>query len=192
MEQNLERAAARQAARRRLIAERLALAPEMRARLAAALAERLAALLARLPGDTIGAYWPIKGEFDPLPLIGRLAEAGRIVALPAAVAADAPLEYRVWQPGDAMEQGRHGIPEPRRRRLVRPDILLIPLVGFDEACHRLGYGGGYFDRTLAALAPRPLSIGVGFEAALLPTIDPGAHDVALDFIVTDARLRERG
>ena len=89
-----------------------------------------------------------------------------------------------------MERGAHGIAEPRERDLVRPEILLVPLVGFDEACHRLGYGGGYFDRTLAALTPPPVTIGIGFELGRLATIGPQAHDIALDFIVTEARLRE--
>jgi 5-formyltetrahydrofolate cyclo-ligase len=189
MAQVSEREGWRRGERRRLIALRLALAPEERQRCAAAIEQNLAELLSKLPGPTIGFYWPIKGEFDPLPLAERFGRAGRIIALPAAIAPDAALEYRAWQPGDAMEPGQHSIPEPRERRLVQPDILVVPLVGFDEERHRLGYGGGYFDRTLAALSPRPVTIGVGYEAALLPTIYPQAHDVALDFIVTEAELR---
>ena len=181
----------RRAERARLIAARLALAPEERRQLSAAIEQRLTALLQRLGSRVIGAYWPVKGEFDPLPLAGRLIAEGRSVALPAAMAKDSPLEYRAWQPGDAMEEGRHGIPEPAQRRLVKPEILLLPLVGFDEGLHLLGYGGGYFDRTLAALSPRPISIGVGFEAQRLDTIHPRPHDVTLDTIVTEARLREK-
>jgi 5-formyltetrahydrofolate cyclo-ligase len=184
-----EREGWRRGERRRLIALRLALPPEERQRCAAAIEQNLAGLLAKLSGGTLGFYWPIKGEFDPLPLAGRLGKEGRSNALPAAIAPSAALEYRAWRPGDAMEPGRHGILEPRERRLVQPDILVVPLVGFDHARHRLGYGGGYFDRTLAALSPRPVTIGVGYEAALLPTIYPQPHDVALDFIVTEARLR---
>ncbi len=189
MEQAAERKGWRRGERRRLIALRLALAPAERRRCAAAIEQNLAELLARLSDGTIGFYWPIKGEFNPLPLAGRFVKEGRIIALPAAIARGAALEYRAWRPGDAMEPSRHGIPEPRERRLVQPDILVVPVVGFDEERHRLGYGGGYFDRTLAALSPRPVTIGVGYEAALLPTIYPQPHDVALDFIVTEARLR---
>jgi 5-formyltetrahydrofolate cyclo-ligase len=184
-----ERESWRRGERRRLIALRLALAPEERQRCAAGIEQNLAELLAKLSGITIGFYWPIKGEFDPLPLAERFGMAGRSIALPAAIAVGAALEYRAWRPGDAMESGRHSIPVPRERRLVQPDILVVPLVGFDEGRHRLGYGGGYFDRTLAALSPRPVAIGVGYEAALLPTIYPQPHDVTLDFIVTEARLR---
>jgi 5-formyltetrahydrofolate cyclo-ligase len=180
----------RRSERARLIALRLALAPEERRRSSAAIEERLIALLQLLPGRTVGLYWPVKGEFDPRPLAQRLIGEGRAAALPAVIAAGAPLEYRRWQEGATMERGSHGIAEPRERELVRPDIVLVPLVGFDEACHRLGYGGGYFDRTLAALAPRPVTIGVGFEAGRLATIGPQAHDVSLDFVVTEARLRE--
>ncbi|HUC64815.1 MAG TPA: 5-formyltetrahydrofolate cyclo-ligase [Stellaceae bacterium] len=184
-----ERESWRRAERRRLIAHRLALAPEERQRCAAAIGKNLTELLAKLSGATVGFYWPIRGEFDPLPVAERFGKAGRVIALPAAIAPDAALEYRPWRAGDAMEAGRHSIPEPRERRLVQPDILVVPLVGFDQGRHRLGYGGGYFDRTLAALSPRPVTIGVGYEAALLPTIYPQAHDVALDFIVTEAQLR---
>lgn len=189
MAQVSERESWRRSERQRLIALRLALAPEERQRCAAAIEKNLAELLAKLSGTTIGFYWPIKGEFDPVPLAERCGREGRIIALPAAIAPGAALEYRAWRLGDAMEPGRHSIPEPRERRLVQPDILVVPLVGFDEERHRLGYGGGYFDRTLAALSPRPVTIGVGYEAAVLPTIYPQPHDVALDFIATEARVR---
>ncbi|HWI27487.1 MAG TPA: 5-formyltetrahydrofolate cyclo-ligase [Stellaceae bacterium] len=180
----------RRGERARLIGLRLALTPEERQRASAAIEERFWALLARRPGRIIGLYWPVKGEFDPRPLAERLAATGRAAALPAVTGAGAPLEYRRWQEGAPMERGAHGIAEPRERDLVRPEILLVPLVGFDEACHRLGYGGGYFDRTLAALTPPPVTIGIGFELGRLATIGPQAHDIALDFIVTEARLRE--
>lgn len=173
--------------RDRLIALRLAAAPEQRRRWSEAIEQRLARRLESLPGATIGAYWPVKGEFDPLPLAARLIAQGRTVALPAVVDRRGPLEYRVWRREAAMETGRHAIPAPKARDVVRPDIILAPLVGFDEARYRLGYGGGYFDRTIAALEPRPIAIGVGFEAARLPTIFPRTHDVALDIIVTEAR-----
>ena len=181
----------RRAERARLIGARLELAPEKRRQRSAAVEQRLATLLKRLGTRILGAYWPVKGEFDPLPLAGRLIAEGWRVALPAAIAKDSPLEYRAWQPGDAMENGRHGIPEPAQRALVTPEILLLPLVGFDDGLHRLGYGGGYFDRTLAALSPRPIAIGVGFEAQRLDTIHPRPHDLTLDAIVTEAQLREK-
>lgn len=176
----------RRAERRRLIALRQALDPAERQRRSAAIEARLVTLLALLPAGTVGLYWPVKGEFDPLPLAERLNKDGRSLALPAIAAPDAPLEYRRWRPGAAMEKGRFGIPEPQTGETVRPDIMLVPLLGFDAARHRLGYGGGYFDRTLAALDPRPVTIGVGFEAGRLATVQPQPHDAVLDFIVTEA------
>jgi len=177
--------------RERLIAARLAVAPEERRLWCAAIERNLAELLATLPGRTIGAYWPVKGEFDPLALADRLVAQGCTVALPAVVDRKDPLEYRRWRRGMEMEAGRHDIPAPKARDIVRPDILLVPLVGFDAANYRLGYGGGYFDRTIASLTPRPVTIGIGFEAALLPTIFPHADDVALDVIVSEAQTRHK-
>jgi 5-formyltetrahydrofolate cyclo-ligase len=177
--------------RERLVALRLAASPDERRQWSLAIESRLAPLLRSLPGAVIGLYWPIKGEFDPLPLAGDLAAGGRSVALPAVVDRHQPLEYRAWQQGAEMESGMHGIPAPRHRVVLRPDIVLVPLVGFDEANYRLGYGGGYFDRTIAHLAPQPVTIGVGFETARLPTILPQPHDLALDFVITEKRLRAR-
>ncbi|MGA8380332.1 MAG: 5-formyltetrahydrofolate cyclo-ligase, partial [Stellaceae bacterium] len=102
-----------------------------------------------------------------------------------------PLEYRAWRPGDPLVDGVWNIPVPERRDIVVPQAVLAPLVGFDRDCYRLGYGGGYFDRTLAALAPRPWAIGVGFEASMIETIRPQAHDIPMDLIVTEACLRRR-
>lgn len=181
----------RRAERKRLIALRLALPPEQRRRKDAAIERRLEALLRALPGRSIGLYWPVRGEFDPRRLAERLIAQNHTLALPAVVDRQGPLEYRLWREEMEMEPGLHDIPAPKRREIVRPEILVVPCVGFDAANYRLGYGGGYFDRTLAAAAPRPTTIGVGLEAALLATIFPRAHDVALDFIVTEARLRER-
>lgn len=181
----------RRAERKRLIALRLAVLPEQRRQWDEAIEQRLGALLRTLPGRSIGLYWPVRGEFDPRPLTEPLAAQGRILALPAVVDRQGPLEYRLWRQDTAMEPGPHGIPAPGNRAIVQPDILIVPLVGFDGANYRLGYGGGYFDRTLAAASPRPITVGIGFEAALLATIFPQPHDVALDFIVTEARLREK-
>lgn len=176
----------RRGERKRLVAQRQALAPEERQRRSAALEARLLQLLSLLPAGIVGLYCPIKGEFDPLTLGERLSREGRSLALPAAISPDAPLEYRPWRPGATLVKGRHGIPEPEAGKAVKPDIVLVPLVGFDAARHRLGYGGGYFDRTLKALTPRPIAIGVGFELGRLATIHPQPHDAALDFIVTEA------
>ena len=102
-----------------------------------------------------------------------------------------PLEYRLWRPGDPLVDGVWGIPIPERRQMVVPQAVLAPLVGFDRRCYRLGYGGGYFDRTLAALQPRPFAIGVGFELSRIETIYPQDFDIPMDLIVTEAGLHRR-
>jgi 5-formyltetrahydrofolate cyclo-ligase len=153
--------------------------------------ERLHALLAGRPGIAIGVYWPFQGEFDPRPLVDRLIAGGARVALPAVVDKQGPLEYRAWRPGEPLVAGDWDIPIPERREIAVPQAVLAPLVGFDRRCYRLGYGGGYFDRTLAAAQPRPLAIGVGFESCLIETIHPQAFDIPMDLIVTEAELRRR-
>jgi 5-formyltetrahydrofolate cyclo-ligase len=149
-------------------------------------------LLEALPGLAVGLYWPVRAEFDPRPLADRLRAQQRTVSLPAVTARRGSLEYRRWESGADMTAGTYGIPVPKERRLVRPDIVVVPLLGFDSANYRLGYGGGYFDRTIAALDPRPVTIGVGFETARLDTIFPRAHDIAMDIVVTEARLQRKG
>jgi len=102
-----------------------------------------------------------------------------------------PLEYRGWRPGEPLVDGVWNIPVPEKRDIVMPMVVLAPLVGFDRAGYRLGYGGGYFDRTLGALSPRPLAIGIGFELQQMDTIYPQPFDVPMDVIVTEAGARYR-
>ena len=116
---------------------------------------------------------------------------GRVIALPVVVDKKGPLEYRAWKPGEALIAGVWDIPIPERRDIVVPATVLAPLVGFDRACYRLGYGGGYFDRTLAALLPRPVAIGVGFAFQEIATIHPQDFDIPMDALVTEAGLRRR-
>ena len=177
--------------RARLIAERMAARPRLRRQWGEAIDARLDALMATLSGGVLGIYWPFKAEFDPRPLAERWRAQSRETALPVVVDRRGPLEYRLWQPGMEMEIGAYGIPVPKARQVAHPDVVLAPLVGFDPANYRLGYGGGYFDRTLAALAPRPIAIGVGIEAARLDSVFPRPHDVPMDYIVTEAELRCR-
>ena len=181
----------RRGERQRLRAWRTGVAPELRREWGREIEMLLRAELAKRPGITLGVYWPFQAEFDPRPLIDWLIAAGSAAALPAVVDKKGPLEYRAWRPGDPLVDGVWDIPVPERRNIVVPQAVLAPLVGFDPACYRLGYGGGYFDRTLAALAPRPLAIGVGFELSLLDTIHPQPHDIPMDLIVTEACLRRR-
>jgi 5-formyltetrahydrofolate cyclo-ligase len=180
--------AARRALRERLLAERLAMSDEAQARANAAIEAALVGRFAPGAVALVGGYWPIRREVDPLPYLKRVLAAGAAVALPAIVGPRQPLEYRPWTPAVRMEAGRHQIPHPAEGSAVFPTALLVPLVGFDRAGHRLGYGGGYYDRTLAALTPRPLAIGLGFELGRLATLSPRPHDAPMDYIFTEAGL----
>jgi 5-formyltetrahydrofolate cyclo-ligase len=177
--------------RARLIEARLAVPPALRQEWSEAIERALSALLPALSGRALGIYWPHRAEFDPRPLAERLIAKGWRCALPAVIDRESPLDYRPWQPDAAMEAGAYDIPVPTTRATVRPEILLVPLLGFDSANYRLGYGGGYFDRTLAALAPRPLAIGVGFELGRLPSVFPRPHDIPMDVIVTERQMQRR-
>lgn len=139
---------------------------------------------------TVGLYWPYKREVSLFPLGRRIQEAGGRVALPVVVGKDQPFQFRAWTPGDPLAIGPLGIAYPRDGHKVQPDSVLVALVGFDRENHRLGYGGGYYDRTLAT-APRPFSIGIGFELMRLQTIEPLSHDIPMDVIVTETGLFRR-
>jgi 5-formyltetrahydrofolate cyclo-ligase len=181
----------RRSERQRLLALRTA-APTAERRLwGDEIEAKLRALLLERPVRTLGVYWPFQAEFDPRALIDWVIAQGFAVALPAVVDKKGPLEYRAWQPGEALTDGVWNIPIPQVRHGVVPQAVLAPLVGFDRQCYRLGYGGGYFDRTLAALSPRPLAIGVGFEMSQVETIFPQSFDIPMDVIVTEAQTRRR-
>jgi len=181
----------RRSERQRLLALRTATAPAERRVWGQQIEARLRLLLAEQPGIVLGVYWPFQAEFDPRPLIDWLIAAGSAVALPVVVDKKGPLEYRTWRPGEKLVDGVWNIPIPEGRRIVVPRAVLAPLVGFDRDCYRLGYGGGYFDRTLAALKPRPWAIGVGFEVSQLETIYPQDFDIPMDLVVTEASVRRR-
>jgi 5-formyltetrahydrofolate cyclo-ligase len=174
-----------------LLALRTAVPPAERREWSREIGARLRSLLAEQPIAIGGVYWPIRAEFDPRPLIAWLIGRGSVVALPVVVDKAGPLEYRTWRPGEKLVDGVWNIPVPERREIVVPQAVLAPLVGFDRQCFRLGNGGGYFDRTLAALVPRPLAIGVGFELSQIETIYPQPFDVPMDIIVTEADIRRR-
>jgi len=193
-QQALEVARWRKTERQRLRTARLAVSAEARAIMAAAVARHLDVLLAArfgpVAGRVISCYWPIKAELDLRFWLADLHARGARVALPMVEVQAAPLVFRVWHPGMAMAHGHWNIPvpPPDAERLT-PEVTLAPVVGWDEAGYRLGYGGGYFDRTLAALAPRPLVIGVGPQAARIATIYPQPHDIAMTAIVTEAGVQ---
>jgi 5-formyltetrahydrofolate cyclo-ligase len=181
----------RRSERQRLLAMRTAVPQPERRLWGQEIERRLRELLSEQRGVVLGVYWPFQAEFDPRPLIEWVIASGSSVGLPAVVDKKGPLEYRAWRPGDKLVDGVWNIPVPERRDVVTPNAVLAPLVGFDLACYRLGYGGGYFDRTLATFSPRPLAIGVGFELSLIETIYPQNFDVPMDLIVTEVSLRRR-
>jgi 5,10-methenyltetrahydrofolate synthetase len=176
----------RAALRQDKLAARMALGQDAHAALSTRIEAHLAALLAPLPPQTLAFCAPVRGEFDARPLASRLLERGWRTAMPVVVAAATPMVFRQWTPSSAMALDRHDIPIPRDGTELIPGIVLLPLVAFDPQGFRLGYGGGYFDRTLAQLVPRPLAIGVGFELGRVRDIRPQPHDIRLDAIVTEA------
>ena len=143
--------------------------------------------------EVVAFYWPIKDEPDLRPLMVEMQASGCRIALPLVETRAAPLVFRLWTPETRMERGHWNIPvPPRDAPEVMPDIVLTPLMGWDSEGYRLGYGGGYFDRTLAVLTPRPFSIGVGLSAAKLPTIYPQPHDIPMDVILTERGIEVGG
>jgi len=136
------------------------------------------------PKLCVSVYWPYRGEPNLQKLMLDWHSKGARIALPVVVANNAPLIFREWTPGCAMERGVLKIPIPAKGMALTPDIVIAPLVGFDRQCYRLGYGGGFFDRTLASLTPRALAIGIGHPGLELETIYPQGHDIPMDIIIT--------
>jgi len=174
----------RKAARQRLLQERAALTAEYRAQQTLAIASALEPILADLPSITLSLYWPIRGEPDLRAWMATLSANGVRIALPVAIALGQALVFREWRPHCRLARGLWKIPYPADGAEIVPTVTIAPLVGFDRGCYRLGYGGGFFDRTLAQLAPKPLAIGIGYPSAALPTIFPQPHDIPMDWIVT--------
>ena len=175
----------RKSARAELLAKRAAIPEQVRQQNNATLTTLLVAGFPMLQRMAIGFYWPFLGEFDPRFAIRRFREGGAVAALPVVIEKRAPLQFREWWPGVATSKGVFDLPVPEGTRVVVPQALLIPPVGFDARGYRLGYGGGYFDRTLAEMTPQPLKIGVAFEISRLESIHPQAYDIPLDFFVTE-------
>ena len=186
----------RKAERERLIAARVALSAEYRTSQTTEIAKQLDQFVASEPTAVVSVYWPIRGEPDLRPWMRAAWSRGVRIALPVAVSLAQPLTFREWCPGAPMAHGLWKIPYPADGAEVTPAIVLAPLVGFDSGCYRLGYGGGFFDRTLAAMTTKRLAIGLGYPDAAIPTIFPQPHDVPMDVIVTGAtaprhRMAER-
>jgi 5-formyltetrahydrofolate cyclo-ligase len=139
--------------------------------------------------NSIGAYWPIKGEFDALPALFRWTEGEtdtkRRIGLPVINRETRHLRFHVWYPGCPMEDDAYGIPKPKDTEAFEPQLLLVPCVGFGPNGVRLGYGGGFYDRTLADLRPRPYTVGVGYAHGFIPWLTAEPHDVPLDAMLTE-------
>lgn len=175
--------------RRQLQAERMAMVD--RHQRAMHLQEVLRVWLVGRDETAIGAYWPIKGEFDALPALYRWTEAEdvkqrhRIIGLPVIDRQTKRLRFHRWFPGCPMEEDAYGIPKPKDTDPFEPQLLLVPCVGFGPGGVRLGYGGGFYDRTLATLQPRPFTVGVGYGHGFIPWLKAEPHDVPLDAILTE-------
>ncbi|AJP59319.1 5-formyltetrahydrofolate cyclo-ligase [Pandoraea vervacti] len=167
---------------------------EGRAARDAALALRLADELARRAPRCVGFYWPIQGEFDARAVVADwLAQApaggmtaARLAALPVVTAPATPLVFHRWTPDTPMMEGRYRIPVPRATEVLVPDLLLVPCVGFTREGLRLGYGGGFYDRTLHSMAPAPQTLGIAYDVLEVEHLSAEAHDLALDAIVTES------
>ncbi len=163
----------------------------------------------------IGAYWPIKGEFDPLPALYRWQEdailsqesegnhghalegraeaatenianrSPRKIGLPVVNKVHKTLTFHAWYPGCPMEEDAYGIPKPKDTEVIVPTLLFVPCVGYGPGGFRLGYGGGFYDRTLATLQPKPFTVGLGYSHGWLPDLEAEPHDVPLDAILND-------
>jgi 5-formyltetrahydrofolate cyclo-ligase len=206
-------AADKKALRQRLVQERLHL-PDRLARIAR-LQQVMRMWLMDRSDAVVGAYWPIKGEFDPLPALYRWqedavlgssvraedlerhktqsglnmlvgSEQQRRIGLPVVNKEHKTLIFYSWYPGCPMETDAYDIPKPKDTAIVVPTLLFVPCVGYGPGGYRLGYGGGFYDRTLATLQPKPFTVGLAYSNALVPDFQPEAHDVPLDAILTDA------
>jgi len=182
----------RKAQRDRCIAWRTGIEEAQRVMWGKQITASLLALLQTPAARTIGFCWPYQSEFDARFAVRRCCDAGATAALPEVIGKGLPLRFRQWWPGAPMTSGVYDIPVPDGTPELRPDLLVLPMNAFDDRGYRLGYGGGYFDRTIAALKPRIVTIGVSHEYCRVPTIHPQAHDIAMDIVVTEAGVCKAG
>lgn len=173
----------RKSERARLYQLRKALSQGERQVQTACVIDRLEQMFGDVADTTFGVYWPIRGELDLRPWMERLHGRGARVALPVVVEKGSPVAFHRWAPRCKMERGVWNIPVPAEAERLRPDIVIVPLVGVDEACFRLGNGGGYYDMTLAALDPAPHKVAVGQDFCRVKTIFPLPWDIGMDSVV---------
>ena len=175
----------RKAERIRLLEARATVPVAVRDAAAEVIATHLDQLIGDVTGKVVSAYWPIKSELDLRPWLTWLVARGAVVALPLVIEKAAPLRFRAWTPSARMERGFWNILVPAEGEWLMPDILISPVVGHDAGCYRLGYGGGYFDRTLASVSPESRAYGIGLAASRIATIFPQPYDIPMRAIVTD-------
>ena len=181
----------KKALRKALVEQRLNM-PDRQQR-AAVLQDVMRIWLVGRPDVAIGAYWPIKGEFDPLPALHRWKEDGELldqpqrrrIGLPVVDKVHKTMVFHAWYPGCRMEDDAYGIPKPKDTEVIVPTLMFISCVGYGPGGYRLGYGGGFYDRTLAILQPRPHTVGLGFTNGFLPDFELQPHDIALDAILNE-------
>lgn len=182
----------RKSERERLIAARSSLPPRVRRRFSDQIAQRLEQVIGDVAGLTVSTYAPFRGEPGLSGLVEGIVARGGRHALPIVVERGKPLIFRAWAPGEPLERGIWNIPQPpATAAAVLPDVIIAPVVGFDADCYRLGYGGGFFDRTLAAMTNGPRVFGVGYAQARIATIHPQPHDIPMTSIVTEEGLLDR-
>lgn len=179
----------RHAVRRALLGWRSALDAATHQSLSNQIRTHFTTFLENRAGATVAFYWPIQDEVDLRPAMQAHLNAGGKAALPVVPGKDQPMVFHEWTPQTKMAPGFAQIPEPQGTDAVAVHVLLAPLVGFDSAGYRLGYGGGFFDRTLAAEKRRPLVVGIGFEATRLANIMPHEYDVPVDVLITDRGIQ---
>lgn len=180
----------REGARAQLRARRAAMPAAARIDADAAICARLDTLVRALAPATVAGYWAMRDEPELVALLTRWHEAGVAIALPRVVRADAPLEFGRWHPGATMTAGPHGTRHVEPHLALAPELILLPCLGYDRFCHRLGYGGGYYDRTLEALAGTR-TVGVAYDDCEVTGFRAQAHDLPLDRIVTERRTLAR-
>ena len=176
--------------RREAIARRDALPAEARQAAAEAIAAR-AFPLAITPGAIVSGFMPLKSEINPLPLMRKLAGQGARLALPVVIGRGKPLIMREWTFGEPLSAGVWGIREPEPEAAeVEPDILLVPLLAFDRAGYRIGYGGGYYDRTIAQLRAHKavIAVGLAYAAQEVPAVPATPRDARLDLVLTEREV----
>lgn len=170
--------------RKSMLAERAKLTSQQQAQAAEAFTMKALAFLADKHYQTIAGYYPFRNELNILPLLEILRLKGKTILLPRTPTTPAPLTFHRYH-DDILEEGKYSIRQPNADSPVEsPDILLVPLVAFDTDYHRLGYGGGYYDRTLASLSPRLLTIGCAYNFQQVDTLQPEAHDEKLDKVIS--------